>query len=291
MTQISSSMLRFQRFGQQIAPARSAKPTAPLAMTEATEIKPPSDLELMEILVNSLSENEKNAAWVEIRKRYHSDIKKIVVAKLGSPHHQDVDEVLSHVFHYQLFVHSEKQLEYLRAHPNEKNALRNWLGRIASNYCKDILGLARSNHHESIDSVTERIEVGVDKDGEVVSISPDFALLNTPPNPEEIALARQQLQRELAIVRAVISSSPQVPFECARRQILIDHLLDRPQEQTAKRLGIPVGTVKSGKKRACLQLRDRLAEANGEPVKRAKNANKINGKRPAKKGETLEART
>ena len=124
---------------------------------------------------------------------------------------------------------------YRKLHQFKGGNFRAWLMRIAANFCRDYMRSAQVRRNVSLEALVEQ---------------PSFVVVSNGTSPEDFTL-----RRELAeVLQATLTTLP----EDQRLAVVLVDVQEFSYEESAKIMGIPVGTVKSRLSRGRLALRDRL---------------------------------
>ncbi len=161
-------------------------------------------------------------ALAEAYRRWSSLVYTIALRSLGS--HHDAEDVTQ-----QVYVSAWRSRHTLRP---SANALPGWL-----------VGIAR---HRVADLQAQRMRASRNVAAVAAAAVPNQAIVHDDDLPERLMLAhaldRMGEPRASVVRMAVIE--------------------DRPQEEIAQRLGLPIGTVKSHVRRGLLHLRSQLEEVS-----------------------------
>jgi RNA polymerase sigma-70 factor (ECF subfamily) len=124
---------------------------------------------------------------------------------------------------------------YRKLHQFKEGNFRAWLMKIAANFCRDYMRSAQVRRNVSLEALVEQ---------------PSFVVASNGTSPEDFTL-----RRELAeVLQATLMTLP----EDQRLAVVLVDVQEFSYEESAKIMGIPVGTVKSRLSRGRLALRDRL---------------------------------
>lgn len=122
----------------------------------------------------------------------------------------------------------------------EKGSLKSWINTVAKNLSKDYLRLASRKYEQKTTS-----------DENVVN-----AIQDTKVTPE---LKLQSKIRQKKIIKAIDSLKPN-----SKEVIMLCDIEGYTYEETAKKLGVPLGTIKSRVYKAKKELADRLSDLLNE---------------------------
>ena len=165
-------------------------------------------------------------ALAEAFDRWASLVHTLALRSLGS--HHDAEDVTQ-----QVFVSAWRSRHTLRP---ERGSVPGWL-----------VGIAR---HRIADVHAQRARAARDAD----AVAAEAAPLSHDPPPDERLAVRLLLADELQRL-----GDPRGPII---RMAFVDELT---HEEIARRLDMPLGTVKSHVRRGLIQLRNRMKEVSGEP--------------------------
>ena len=150
-----------------------------------------------------------------------------VIRKVTGSYNEDIEQ--------EVYIKTWRNMENYQ----EQGKFRQWLGMLTANVCRD--------YFRSKISREQSAEIG---DDEVLNNIPDTF------SQEKIIDAKQ---RQKIILKAV----DDLPYKM-RKVVVLHEFEDMPLEQVAKKLGLPLGTVKSRLFNARKILSQKLAHLKGE---------------------------